>query len=67
MEIKFQSKQESNKQQAEAFLALSPIDRFVEFMKLSNQVLKFPRKSFEEKSNNLILELKRNLKNTTEE
>lgn len=59
MEIKFQSKQESNKQQADAFLALSAVERFVEFMKLSNQVLKFPRKPYEEKSKNLILELKK--------
>lgn len=59
MEINFQSKEESNRKQAEAFLALSPIDRFVEFMKLSNQVLKFPKKAGAEKTTNLVLELKK--------
>lgn len=59
MEIRFQSKDESNRLQEEAFLALSPVERFVEFIRLSNQVLKFPTKDQEEKTNNLILELKR--------
>lgn len=59
MEINYQSKEESNRKQAEAFLALSPIERFVEFMKLSNQVLKFPKKEGVEKTTNLVLELKK--------
>jgi hypothetical protein len=59
MEIRFQSKDESNKQQEQAFLALSPVDRFIAFIRLSNQILKFPTKASTETKSNFVLELKK--------
>ncbi len=45
MEIKFQTKEESNKQQQEDFLKLSKVDRFYSFLSLMERVNKFPVKN----------------------
>jgi dsDNA-binding SOS-regulon protein len=45
MEIKFQTKEESNREQREAFLQLKPIDRFYKFLALCEKLKKFPVKS----------------------
>ena len=52
MEIKFRTKVESNKAQQEAFLALSPTERFFAFLKLSYELMDFPVK-YHPKKNNL--------------
>lgn len=45
MQIKFQTKEESNKEQNEAFLKLSKSERVARFFYLSNKILKtFPTK-----------------------
>ncbi|WP_205623560.1 hypothetical protein [Anditalea andensis] len=44
MEVRFQTKEESNLQQREAFLKLSPIDRFYSFLVLSERLNDFPTK-----------------------
>jgi hypothetical protein len=55
MEIKFQSKEESNKRQEEEFLALSREERFLRFIELSNSILKFPSKSDQSDDSNFQL------------
>lgn len=45
MEIRFQTKEESNKQQQEDFLKLSKIDRIYSFLRLSERISKFPVKN----------------------
>lgn len=61
MEITFQTKEESNKQQAVAFLKLSKIERFYSFLRSMERVEKFPIKNKVEKNkNNFLIELKRN-------
>jgi len=42
MEMRFQSKEESNRQQQAEFLKLSPAERFQAFLELSRRVLQFP-------------------------
>ncbi|WP_394775211.1 hypothetical protein [Flavobacterium sp.] len=44
MEIRFQTKEESNKQQQEEFLKLSKVERFYSFLRLSERISKFPVK-----------------------
>jgi hypothetical protein len=59
MEIKFQTKEESNKQQQEAFLKLSKVERFYSFLGLMYAVKKFPTKNkIEEKKHNFVIEIK---------
>jgi len=41
MEIKFRTKDESNKAQQEAFLSLTPTERFFSFLKLSYELKDF--------------------------
>ncbi|NHE59010.1 hypothetical protein [Cyclobacterium plantarum] len=64
MEIKFQTKEESNREQREAFLRLEPKDRFYHFLdlceNLKNLPLKTPRKA---PSDNFIIEIKTHDKN----
>ena len=55
MEIKFQSKEESNKRQEEEFLALSREERFLRFIELSNSILKFPSKTDKSDDSNFQL------------
>ncbi len=57
MEIKFQTKEESNKAQQEAFLKLSKADRFYTFLRLMERVNQFPIKAKKEKSDNFIIEI----------
>ncbi len=55
MEIKFQSKEESKKNQEEEFLALSREERFLRFIELSNSILKFPSKTDKSDDSNFQL------------
>ncbi|MBK6266833.1 hypothetical protein JKA74_17450 [Marivirga sp. S37H4] len=50
--MRFQSKEESNKQQREAFLKLAPIDRFYAFLELSEWMKDFPTKFEKDKNRN---------------
>jgi len=45
MEIRFQTKEESNKQQQEDFLKLSKIERVYSFLRLSERISQFPVKN----------------------
>lgn len=45
MEIRFQTKEESNKQQQEDFLKLSKTERFYSFLRLSERISRFPVKN----------------------
>jgi len=45
MEIRFQTKEESNKQQQEEFLKLSKIERVYSFLRLSERISQFPVKN----------------------
>jgi hypothetical protein len=57
MEIKFQTKEESNKQQKDDFLKLSTADRFYSFLRLMESVNQFPikNKTVDNKDNFLIV------------
>ena len=60
MEIKFQTKEQSNQQQQDAFLKLSKTERFYSFLRSMERFGAFPIKKKEEKSkDNFIIELKR--------
>lgn len=52
MEIRFQTKQESNKRQQEDFLKLSKVERIYSFLRLMERVNQFPVKN---KDNFLIV------------
>lgn len=52
MELQFQTKEESNRQQAEEFLKLSKSDRVWRFFSLVEQCNQFPTKHKEDKSSN---------------
>jgi hypothetical protein len=45
MEIRFQTKEESNRQQQEEFLKLSKVERIYSFLRLSERISKFPVKN----------------------
>ena len=45
MGIKFQTKEESNQQQQEAFLKLSKVERFYNFLNLMERMTQFPTKN----------------------
>ena len=62
MEIKFQSKEESNAEQEKAFLALSPAERFYSFLALSERMKDFPTKAKYEKKDNFLITLHTDLK-----
>jgi len=57
MEIKFQTKEESNVAQQEAFLKLSKADRFYAFLRLMESVHQFPTKAKKAKKDNFIIEI----------
>ncbi len=57
MELKFQTKEQSNKAQQEAFLKLSKTDRFYAFLQLIQNLKNFPTKVKKEKTNNFIIEI----------
>lgn len=58
MEIKFQTKEESNKAQQEAFLKLSKIERFYSFLHLMYAMKDFPSKYKDEKKDNFKIVIK---------
>lgn len=55
MEIKFQTKEESNKAQLEAFLKLTPSERVQSFFRLIDNLKQFPTKK--ESKNNFIIKI----------
>ena len=56
MEIKFQTKEESNKQQQDDFLKLSKVERIYAFLDLMERMSKFPAKNkIDSKKDNLII------------
>jgi hypothetical protein len=59
MEIRFQTKEESNKKQQEDFLKLSKAERIYNFLDLILKMKQFPMKNKpENKKNNFIIVLK---------
>jgi hypothetical protein len=59
MKIKFQTKEDSNREQRESFLRLAPKDRFYAFLDLCENLKKFPVKSTNKSpSDNFIIEIK---------
>ena len=59
MEIRFQTKEESNKQQQEEFLKLSGVERVYSFWRLMERVNRFPVKNkIDKNKDNFIIELK---------
>ncbi|GAA4046471.1 hypothetical protein [Flavobacterium chungnamense] len=59
MEIKFQTKEESNKQQQDNFLKLSKSERIYAFLNLMERMSQFPVKNkIESNKDNFIIELK---------
>ena len=57
MEIRFTIKEESKKLQEDAFLKLSPAERVINFIELSEQFMQFPTTKPYDTKNNLVLEL----------
>jgi len=55
MEIKFQTKEESNAEQEKAFLVLSPSERFYSFLALMERLKDFPTKAKNEKKDNFLI------------
>lgn len=55
MEIRFQTKEESNKRQLENFLKLSGEERIYNFLKLSYLMKKFPTKSSPKQKDNFTI------------
>ncbi len=59
MEIRFQTKEESNKQQQEEFLKLSKIERVYSFLRLSERISQFPVKNKVDKNkDNFVIIIK---------
>lgn len=59
MEIRFQTKEENNKQQQEEFLKLSGVERVYAFWRLMEQGSRFPVKNkIDKNKDNFIIELK---------
>ncbi len=56
MEITFQNKEQSNKQQREDFLKLSGAERVIAFINLSKKINAFPSKRIEKTSNNFLID-----------
>jgi hypothetical protein len=50
MEIRFQTKEQRNKQQQEDFLKLSKVERFYSFLRLSERISRFPLKNKADKN-----------------
>lgn len=60
MEIRFQTKEESNKQQQEHFLKLSKVERFYSFLRLSERMSKFPVKNkIDKNKDNFLIVIER--------
>ena len=59
MEVRFQTKEESNKQQQDDFLKLSKVERVYAFWRLMERMSRFPVKNkLTENKSNFIIELK---------
>jgi len=59
MEIRFQTKEESNRQQQEDFLKLSKIERIYSFLRLSERISKFPVKNkIDKNKDNFLIVIK---------
>lgn len=59
MEIRFQTKEESNNQQREDFLKLSGVERVYAFWRLMERMSRFPVKNkLTKNKSNFIIELK---------
>ncbi|MFN2429334.1 MAG: hypothetical protein ABR574_04920 [Cryomorphaceae bacterium] len=59
MRISFGTKEEHKFEKQEAFLALSPADRFYAFLRLSRRIAEFPTaRKKDESSSNLIIKPK---------
>lgn len=59
MEIRFQTKEESNKQQQDDFLKLSGVERVYAFWRLMERMNRFPTKDkIDKNKDNFIIELK---------
>jgi hypothetical protein len=60
MEIRFQTKEESNKQQQEDFLKLSKTERVYSFFRLMERMSQFPVKNkILKKNDNFVIVIKR--------
>ncbi|KLT69452.1 hypothetical protein AB674_12425 [Flavobacterium sp. ABG] len=60
MEIRFQTKEESNKQQQEEFFKLSKVERFYSFLRLMERVSRFPVKNkIDKNKDNFLIVIKR--------
>ena len=57
MEIRFQTKEESNRQQEEAFLKLSKSERVWRFFELMQKSKSLPKKEKPSKTNNFIINI----------
>ncbi len=57
MEIKFQTKEESNREQQEEFLKLSPAERVYAFYNLILKMKRFPTKVKPKNNNNFVIEI----------
>lgn len=57
MELKFQTKEESNRQQEEAFLKLSKPERVWRFFELMQKSKSLPVKEKPQKANNFIINI----------
>lgn len=55
MEIRFQTKEESNRERQEAFLKLSPGERFMTFLELSRRVMQFPTTATRDYKDNFVI------------
>lgn len=55
MEIRFQTKEESNRLQQEEFLKLSKVERIYSFLRLSERISKFPVKNKVDKNKDNFL------------
>ena len=63
MEIRFQTKEESNRQRQEEFLKLSKVERIYSFLRLSERISKFPVKNKTDKNkDNFQIVIDRNTK-----
>lgn len=59
MEVRFLTKEESNRLRQEEFLKLSPAERVMSFFALSRRILKFPTNATtDRKKNNFVLKKK---------
>jgi len=58
MEIRYLTKEESNKIQRDDFLKLTPVERFFSFLDLMNKLRKYPMNNKITKKKNFLIEIK---------